>query len=381
MNLLNEIMTKAYTTHCGFANFNNFKNALIRYGMDGDIESCQTIDDVKCKLLNNLKRFSEMYEERAFIQVLLEDIDQLALQNEGRSYVAEIDLKTTLDKYIKLLEVLKIYATPPQFYVVDKFPPPFNHTDWSAFCPDAEDEKNFGIPKGIYFLKKHIRPYYSEILLAHEMIHSLCGERNPELFAMGLEEGVAELIGSLYLAGNELGLDIVGNNFSYTRFNKNVNLLWTLYLDHTRQAYSLYKKYGMEILVHMINKGRREIHNIEKKLISKKSINFVCNTKTYFEEDFDNMLDYLLLSFTPNYVVTPLQKILILEARVGISIKDISSKVQIPRDLVKEELSKIAFNTSLFMLDGEKIGYSNTELYSKSKDDNFIPVIRYYKEI
>ena len=383
MNILNTILTKTYNVNCAFANFNNFKDAIIKYGMNGDVKSCKTIFDVKNTLLNNLSRLKTSYEEKAFVQVLLEDIEKLILNNDGigRYNVDEVSLKITLEKYKEQLEKLNIYAAPPRFYVVDKFPEPFDNNDWSAFCPDAEDEKNFGISKGIYFLKKHIRPYYSEILLAHEMIHSLCGEKNPELFAMGIEEGIAELVGSLYLASSVLGMEVASNNFAYTRFNKNANLLWTLYLDHTRQAYSLYKKYGIEILVYMINSGRKEIHSIERSLFSKKSITFHFETKTYLGEKFDAMLEYLLLIFTPNYVVTPLQKVLITEARSGVAIKEICDKVQMPISIVKPELSKIAFNTSLFMLDGDNIGYSNVELYKVSDDDHFTPIIRYYKEI
>lgn len=383
MNILDHIIAKTYNANCEFANFNNFKQALLKYGMNGNAENCKTIYEVKQNLINNLAKLNNNYEEKAFIRVLHEDIDKILFQSNNvyRDNIDEIGLKTTMRKYLKLLKKLNIYVTSPKFYVVDAFPKPFDNTDWSAFCPDAEDERNYGIPKGIYFLKKHIRPYYSEILLAHEMVHSLCGESNPELFAMGIEEGIAEIIGSLYLAGNVLGINAVSNNFAYTRFNRNANLLWTLYLDHTRQAYLLYRKYGIEILAYMINKGRCEIHNIERKLFSKEQFIFNFSSKTYLGEEFDNMLEYLLLAFTPNYVVTPLQKILIREAKEGVMIKEICDKVQMPTEIVKAELSKIAFATSLFMLDEDKIGYSNVELYKTSKKDCFIPVIRYYKEV
>ena len=128
----------------------------------------------------------------------------------------------------------------------------------------------------------------------------------------------------------------------------------------------------IEIFAYMINKGRCEIHEIERKLFSKEQLRLEFSSKTYFGEAFDNMLEYLLLAFTPNYVVTPLQKIL---------IKEICDKIQMPMEIVKDELGKIAFATSLFMLDGDKIGYSNVELYKTSKKDCFIPVIRYYREM
>lgn len=383
MDTINTIMAKVYEVNCRFANFGNFKDALIKYGEVDCGCDCNSVSNLKDRLVSNLDKYKDNYEEKAFIHVLVEDLDKILLQDSNLCIdnIDELSLKDTMGKYIKLLEELNIYASPPKFYVVDKFPAPFDNNDWSAFCPDAEDEKNYGIPKGIYFLRKHIRPYYSEILLAHEMIHSLCGENNPELFAMGLEEGVAELVGSLYLAGNVLGYNIVSNNFFYTRFNRKANLLWTLYLDHTRQAYSLYKKFGIEILVDLINKGRNEIHEIERKLFSKKEISYNFASKTFLEQEFDTMLDYLLLEYTPNYVVTPLQLLLIREAKMGVLIDDICEKVHIPKEIIKNELKEIAFNTSLFMLNGSEIGYSNVELYETKNASLEIPIVRYFKEI
>ncbi len=383
MDVINTIMTKAYITNCKFANFGNFRAALIKYGLNDFEVECKSIFEMKNNLKDNLSKYENKYEDIAFIRVLIEDIENIIFHNDEncRYNIDEMYLKNTMKKYIDLLEKFGIYALPPQFFVVDRFPAPFDNNDWSAFCPDADDEKKYGIQKGIYFLRKHIRPYYSEILLAHEIIHSLCGENAPELFAMGLEEGIAEIIGSLYLSSNVLNLDVVSNNFSYTRFNKNANLLWTLYLDHTRQAYSLYKKFGIEVLIYLINKGRKEIHDVERKMFSKNKLLYDFGTKTYLGDEFDNMLDYLLMQFTPNYVVTPLQTLLIREAKEGILVNDICEKLQISKEVGKNELEKIAFNTSLFMLDGDKIGYSNVETYEMGKYDSFIPVIRYFKEI
>lgn len=380
MSIVDSIITGTYSTNCGFASVNNFKDGLLKYGLNSNDPDIG-IDSLKNNLKNSMQKMKDDYDNRAFIQLLIEDICQIEKTTIQEMCFSELDLNKALHKYTQLLESLNISVSPPDFFIVDCFPKPFDNTDWSAFCPDAEDEKNYNIPKGIYFLKKKIRPYYSEILLAHEMIHSLCGTHNPELYAMGLEEGIAELMGSLYLASNVLGIDVVRNNFSHTRFNKNTNLLWTLYLDHTRQAYLLYKKYGIEILIYLINSGRKTIHCIERDLFSRRGINFNFEQRTYFNDSFNNLLDYLLLAYTPNYVVSPLQKLLIREAKQGVSVISISEKLQVPASLVEDELKKIAFSTSLFMLDGNSIGYSNVELYESANSEGHYPIIRYYKEI
>ncbi len=377
MDTIKTILTNAYLTNCSFASFRTFQLALLKYGFPNN--ATHTVDE----LLYNLKLTSskDSIEDKAYKYVLARDVEKVAQSNSYTYEIGENMLIKTRDKYVELLRNLNIETESIDFFVVEKFPKPFDNNDWSAFCPDSEDEQNYGIKKGIYFLEKNIRPYYSEILLAHEMIHAICGQKNPELFAMGLEEGLAEVLGGLYLSSQVLGINIVKNNFIYTRFNKNSNLLWSLYADHTRQAYFLYKKYGLESLIHLVSAGRKEIHNTEKKLIQNDNIDWKFSTKSFFEEKVDNMLDYLMLSYTPNYILSPLQMILTENAFTGERLIDISNKTEIPLNIVKRELENVAYQTSLFMLDNDKIGYSNIDLYNINKQDNHIPIIRYSKEV
>ena len=378
LSAINSILTKAYVANCSFASFNIFRSALTKYGKISENDNIFSVRD-------SLKQKSagESHSDRAFRYVLIRDIDRIISSADAilDHIVNESSLMETRDKYIDLLKQLSLDITPPNFFVVDKFPPPFDNNEWSAFCPDSEDEQNYGIKKGMYFHKKHIRPYYSEILLAHEIIHALCGQNNPELFAMGLEEGLAELLGSIYLASQVLGLTVARNNFVYTKLNKNGSLLWSLYTDHTRQAYLLYKKYGIEAIRHLISKGRMEIHKVEREIFSGCPLSLSFSTKTCFEKNIDCLLDYLMLGYSPNYIVTPMQMILIENAISGTSIKDISNITEIPEKIAKDELSSIAYTTSLFMLDGNKIGYSNVELYQTTTENSFIPILRYYGEI
>ncbi len=99
----------------------------------------------------------------------------------------------------------------PLFDIVDKLPSPFDKFKWAAFCPDSEDEKRYGIPKGIYFRKDSFRPYHTRVLLAHEVVHTISGKRDPDLLAMGLEEGLAEIVGSMFLGTKLVGPKIATN--------------------------------------------------------------------------------------------------------------------------------------------------------------------------
>ena len=118
-----------------------------------------------------------------------------------------------LDHYAKL----GLKFSPPKYFIVDVFPDPYSMMDWVAFAPDLADEQEFGIPTGLYLLESEIAPYYSELTLAHEMVHAIVGEVNPRLLGRGLEEGIAELIGTLYMGCKLFSSEIAKNVFIHTR--------------------------------------------------------------------------------------------------------------------------------------------------------------------
>jgi len=378
LNVINTILTKAYVSTCSFAGFANFRDAITKYGK---IEADSTVLSVREALIN--KSSSDSYVDKAFKQVLLRDINRIITSPSDLVIrdISEPYLRETLDKYISLLKEMGIDTPNLDFFVVDSFPAPFDNNDWAAFCPDAEDERKYGIKKGIYFKSNRIRPYYSEILLAHETIHHICGQNHPELFAMGLEEGIAELVGSVYLAGKVLGLNVVKNNFIHTKMNRKANLLWTLYADHVRQAFLLYQKFGIECLVDLMRQGRLHIHETEKRMIMNQKQWYQSTSRVFWNDEINSLLEYLFLGYTPNYIVSPLQMILIENATMGTSLKDIAEITETPINVVQSELSSIAFQTSMFMLDGDKIGYSNVNWYKMGSADNSTPVIRYYGDV
>src|SRR6266700_4778460 len=116
---------------------------------------------------------------------------------------------------------------------------------------------------GIYFPESRLRPFYSEFLLSHELIHVILGKISPNLLARGLEEGIAKLIGALYLSNQILGKDLTINLFIYNRLSYRHQQFWELYMDATRQAKFLYQRFGLQGIVELMKSGREKLKKVE----------------------------------------------------------------------------------------------------------------------
>jgi len=335
--------------------------------------------------LNLAKELSEIQppiktDDQALRLLISEDLNQIGncqktLTDDSLSISPET-LYSDLDDYTTHLHSLGININKPHFEVVESFPPPFEKFVWSAFCPDEEDERRYGIKRGIYFRSKSIKPLYSRVLLAHELIHTIPGKRNPEILAMGLEEGLAELLGSLYLASRNVGSDVVRNIFIYSRHGNDISTLWKLYLDHSRQAALLYYKFGLEGLLELIKQGRKAIHDVESDILTGK-INKINIPKGSHPEYLTKLVDHLLLAYLPNYTLKPLEAYLLKYVDEGKNVSDISKLAGVPEDLANKILSDVSGKTVLFVMDKDHIAYSNVNFYRQLAEHERIPILRY----
>lgn len=131
----------------------------------------------------------------------------------------------------------------PDLFLVDEFPKPYDNMKMDALAPNKADKEMYNITPGIYLSKEFLSPYYSAYLLPHEMIHVFVSKANPYLLGRGLEEGIADLLGSIYGGMNILGYDVIKNITIYNRFS-NISSYWDMYRDYLRQAAFIYHNFG-----------------------------------------------------------------------------------------------------------------------------------------
>jgi len=371
-----------YRTRCSFASINQFFERVDPHfdSREGGVEStCQAVDRA---IAQSFTHGGPVTSDAEALRILLgEDLRRIKekirpIQDESTS---TSNFSALLDRLVLLLHEIGIHAEVPYFTIVDKFPKPFDSFTWSAMCPDKSDEKKFGIKPGIYLLKSRLRPYYSQVLVSHELIHAIVGRRDPHLLAMGLEEGLAEVLGSLYLGSNVFNHDIARNVFVYGRYNYRGKLMWDLYLDHARQAALIYRRFGMPGIVSLINEGRKAIHHAEACLlggsIDKLDLSPV---DVVTREPFSKLLDEVLDSLVPRLIVSPLAAHLLRYVDEGATLDEICEQAQVPAKIGRECLEATGKATTLYVVDDDRVSYSNVKFYREIEERCETSVIRYW---
>jgi hypothetical protein len=302
-----------------------------------------------------------MAEDLKRIQEVLES-DEAAQKIE-----AELPLEEKLlicrDEGVQLLRNIGVTITPPEVFIVDSIPPPYNKTDVSAITADEDDYQKHGIKPGLYFLRSRVRPVYSRYLLLHEMIHTVFGLKSPLLFGRGLEEGVAEIVGAFYLSPKILDKQLTINLFTYNRLNYGHNQFWDLYLDYTRQAAFLYQQFGMDGLVTLLNNGRELVKDVEDKCL-RNSLKSIDLPKGRWDDDLSDLVNRLLLTFVRNLVVSPLAYYLFPFIAPGKTSIEILTEAGVEHDAGHRALQELQTRimSTVFREDGAVVTLSDTAL-------------------
>src|SRR5436305_1185414 len=197
------------------------------------------------------------------------EFDKLPTSDEG--FHDRIQIK--YDQAIEVLGELGFDFPRPDIEIVKQFPEPYHEMDWVALVSDEVDLASYGIKPAIYLLESELSPYYTELTLAHELVHVSIASANSRsygghLHGRGLEEGIAEIIGTLYIGTKLYPSDIVRNVFIHSRLSNRLSQANTLYLDYTRLAFLFYRRFGLRGIVQLMHEGRKKIKEVEAHCLS-----------------------------------------------------------------------------------------------------------------
>jgi hypothetical protein len=331
MNGLKYIEGGIYHIKGKFDNIENFLEYLSRYFGEIPLDKREVLE----KINETIELFSKGANEKINQQRAL----QLVTSNELKDVKEELKHLDIENPLVKLEDYHQKYCTHfskvleadiefPKLYIVENFPAPYDKLKAEALAPDKADEEMYGIPLGIYFLKDFLAPYYSAYLLPHEIVHVIIGKPNPYLLGRGLEEGLADLFGSIYGGMYILGENVTTNLTIYNRLS-HLSSYWDIYRDYLRQGAYIYHRFGFDGIRELILGGRDIIKKVERQLL--KGIWDLDLPSGNWDKKLDCVLDYLLSTFIRNLVVSPLAKYLSAYISVGDTVSGILREHNIDR--------------------------------------------------
>lgn len=259
-----------------------------------------------------------------------------------------------------------------EIFQVDEFPEPFRRMNWTFFNADKADAQKYGVPFGIYIKKDVAIPIYTAFHIAHELIHVAIGLKGADKIARGLEEGIAELLGCIFLFSRLKGYSLTANLLIYNRLGYPPNQIWDVYLDNLRQAIFLYHRFGLAGLKELVHDGREKIKEVEKVML-KGDYDKIKLTKGEWDSGVD-CLTSLVLTFPRNYVVSPLAKYISEFMEKGAKVKDIINNHNLEPSEGKEAIEEL--NRKLFLIVIKNGIISNSDMDTISDET----VLRYLLE-
>jgi hypothetical protein len=293
--------------------------------------------------------------------------DQETLESLASRHAMRPVLEARLSDAVNLLREYGVVAGVTNVYIVDKFPEPYQDREYAVLAADAGDERSHGIAPGLYFLERGVRPYYSEFLVCHEVLHVVLGNKNPELLAHGLEEGLAEVLGSIHLSRRVLGTELTRNIFVYNRLNDNYHPLWEQYLDFARMAAYILQRYGLAGLLDLARRGRPIIKDVEGQLLQGSGRDLPIEKGAVGPEDLD-LVDYLFSLYPRSLVVSPLAYLVAPYALPGASTREVLGAANVAFEDGLEALEELENEFSLLGLrkDRSVVLWSDCPLYAPS---------------
>lgn len=251
----------------------------------------------------------------------------------------------------------------PDVYYVDSFPYPYDKMDWTAFAPDSEDEKLYGINKGIYFLRQEMAPIYTQILYAHEVIHSFIGAKDPNLLGRGLEEGLADFLSLFIVAPQMYGEAAAIVQLENIKLGASLGYSGNLYFEFLRIVHELYRCYGLEYITDMVKSGRKGIKQIEE-AIAGGTMPFVLQHPSQ-----DNkILDRFMKSRIQTLYLSPHAYIALNSINEPNNIDCIAREINMDRYLLSSAIDELQEKAFLVLRNGDSIDYSDCKLYRDSRN-------------
>lgn len=364
MNGFHYLMGGVYCTPCDFASVTGVGNALESRFSDLPFEREAVLDRLR-DVVGEFERYDGAVDaEKALRLLLARDLRAVGTTLERQ----EIDdpnesLLRHRDRYEASLRALGLDFSPPKLFIVESFPRPYDTMDWVATSPDRADYESYGIEPGNYFKRRHLTPIVSDILLAHEMIHQVIGEVDPYHLGRGLEEGIAVILGELYVAAQVVGADKALLYARYQWYDRRAGQSNRLYAQYARMAALIYQRYGLDGVLALVRGGRRKIKEVERACLAGDLT--LDLPRGGWEDDYGDLLTRFTLT-VEDLVVDPLTKYVASYLAVGKTVDQVAAEANVSRGDAEAALQELQHKTVLVVVDEGRVDYSDVDVVTPS---------------
>jgi len=368
MNGLQYLMGAAYKTQCEFASMTGFEEYLAPYFADTPFQHQQ----VSARVLEVIRELEEQapsdgqFHEKALKLAVARDLRRLAdVIASNKMHDPVISLESCRERYETIMRGVGLSFPRPKLFIVDTFPSPYNEMDWTATSPDPADQESYGIEPGNYFKKKHLVPYRSDLLLAHEILHFVIGQVDARWLGRGLEEGLAVVFGELYVGAQVFGADMAYLYALYQWFDVKSGQLNTLYAEYARMAALIYQLYGLKGTIALIQGGRQQIKKAEQSCLDG---NFELGLpRGDWDSSYSLLVERVALSTVKNLHVSPGAALVARYVEQGRTVTEIADRAGLSEEQVSTALEELQLKVFLVVTDGGRVDYSDINLVSKSR--------------
>lgn len=286
------------------------------------------------------------------------------------------DFQTVLDVYSEN----GIITDDIYLEIVSSFPKPYSEFNFWAMSYDISDKTKYGLKPGVFLKEDYLMPFYTPFLIAHEIIHSLIGKKNSTRLARGLEDGIGDVLGSLFIAGENMPYSLCETMLFHSRMHYPQGQFWQTYQNNTFQAFVLHEIVGITGLFEIVKRCQLEsrtfIKNIELML---------------HQQDYQGIIDSIsgniskpdiriqgtyrkFSTFPQSLSVSKLAYRVAHSVQIGISIEDISKSTGLKKDEVVAALEEL--NTRVFLV----VEKDNLIVVDETKEMLKIGALRYIVE-
>jgi|HubBroStandDraft_6_1064221.scaffolds.fasta_scaffold02740_1 hypothetical protein len=294
--------------------------------------------------------------------LIAKDVQKILAPLRTKSFPPVTDeLQATAKRLRSEFRHMGLGAKTPPIYIVKSLPQPYDGMGWEALTIDREDCRKYRIPPGVYLNRGRLRPRISAIQMAHESIHFIIGQKRADLLARGLEEGLCEILGSVYLGAKLFGTDVARRVFIMNQLGGQITPFWDLYVEYTRQAAYLYRQFGLTGLLHLVRRGRAAIKSVEAKCLVG-NLHAIKLPSGKWDSQLSKLLEIVTSTYVRCLVVSPLARYTAEFVETGSTVRDIARNSGLAEPRVIAALKELQAKTFCLVLSENRVDYSDVGL-------------------